>query len=133
MKPERILLPLDVRKCPLEIFSFVEGFSRRPEVTLILLHVVDLSSAASGNAMNEALAFDAHGYLQRLAQQFVHPITSTVVQVRFGKAGEQILEEATARNIELIVLPTYLPSLWNRLVSVWTHGACRTVSPLAEK
>jgi hypothetical protein len=32
MKPERILLPLDIRRCPLEIFSLVEGFSKRPEV-----------------------------------------------------------------------------------------------------
>jgi hypothetical protein len=36
MKPEKILLPLDIRECPLEIFALVEGFSKRPEVTLIL-------------------------------------------------------------------------------------------------
>jgi hypothetical protein len=28
MKPEKVLLPLDIRECPLEIFSLVEGLAR---------------------------------------------------------------------------------------------------------
>ena len=42
MKPERILLPVDVARCPLEVFDLVNGFAKRPEVTVLLLHVVDL-------------------------------------------------------------------------------------------
>jgi hypothetical protein len=38
MKPEKIPLPLDIRECPLEIFALVEGFSKRPEVTLRLFY-----------------------------------------------------------------------------------------------
>jgi len=133
MKPERILLPLDIRECPLEIFSLVEGFAKRPEVTLILLHVVHLNIVSPDNRVYEELALEARGYLERLAQQFVHPIASTVVRVRFGRAAEQILEEAKAENVELVLLPAYGPSFWSRLVSVWKPGACRMVSPLAEK
>jgi nucleotide-binding universal stress UspA family protein len=133
MKPERILLPLDIRRCPLEIFSLVEGFSKRPEVTLRLLHVVHLNIVAPDNRVYEELALEARGYLERLAQQFVHPITSTVVHVRFGRPAEQILEEAQAEKVELIILPAYGPSFWSRLVSVWNPGACTMVSPLAEK
>ncbi len=133
MKPDRILLPLDCRRCPLEIFSLVEGFSKRPEVTLTLLHVVHLNIVAGDNQGYEELALAAQGYLERLAQQFVHPITSTVVHVRFGRPAEQILEEAKAEKVELIILPTYGPSFWSRLVSIWKPGACRMVSALAEK
>jgi len=133
MKPERILLPLDFRRCPLEIFSLVEGFSKRPEVTLTLLHVVHSNILASDSRVHEELALEAQVYLERVAQQFVHPITSTVVHVRFGRPAEQILEEAKAEGAELIILPDYGPSFWSRLVSVWKPGACRMVSPLAEK
>ena len=119
MKPERILLPLDIRGCPLEIFSLLEGFSKRPEVTLTLLHVVHLDIVASDNRVCQELALAAQGYLERLAQQFVHPVTSTVVHVRFGKPAEQILKEAKAEKVELIILPTYGPSFWSQLVSIW--------------
>ena len=84
MKPGRILLPLDIRKCPLEVFTLVEGFSKRAEVTLILLHVVHLNIAALDNGVYEELALEARGYLERLARQFLHSITSAVVHVRFG-------------------------------------------------
>jgi nucleotide-binding universal stress UspA family protein len=133
MKPERILLPLDIRECPLDVFTLVEGFSKRAEVTLILLHVVHLNIAAPDNRLYEELTLEARGYLERLAQQFLHPITSTVVHVRFGRPAEEILEEAQAEKVELIILPTYGPSFWSRLVSVWKPGACGIVSALAEK
>lgn len=133
MKPERILLPLDFRRCPLEIFSLVEGFSKRPEVTLTLLHVVHLNIVASDNRVYEDLALEAQGYLKRLAEQFVHPITSTVVHVRFGRPAEQILDEAKTEKVELIILPTYGPSFWSRLVSIWKPDACGMVSALVEK
>ena len=133
MKPERILLPLDIKRCPLEIFSLVEGFSKRPEVTLTLLHVVDLNIAAPNNRGYEELALEARGYLERLGRRFVHPITSTVVHVRFGRPAEEILEEAEAQKAELIILPTYGPSFWSRLVSLWKPGACGIVSALAQR
>jgi nucleotide-binding universal stress UspA family protein len=130
MKPERILLPLDIRECPLEIFSLVERFARRPEVTLTLLHVVHLNILAPDSRVYEELVLEARGYLERLAQQFVHPITSTVVHVRLGETAAQILEEAKAENVELIILATYGPSFWSRLVSIWKPGVSRVVSPL---
>src|SRR5579872_3787266 len=131
MKPERILLPLDIKSCPLEIFSLVEGFSKRPEVTLTLLHVVHLNIAAPDNRVDEELAIEARGYLERLARRFVHPITSTVVHIRFGRPAEEILEEARADKAELIILPTYGPSFLSRLASLWKPGACGIVSALA--
>jgi len=133
MKPERILLPLDVRRCPLEIFSLVEGFVRRAEVTCTLLHVIDLNIAAPDNRVYHEVAREARGYLERLAHKYVPPIASALLRVRFGEPAEQILEEARTGEAELIILPTYAPSLWDRLVSVWRPDVCRTASPLAEK
>jgi nucleotide-binding universal stress UspA family protein len=132
MKLERILLPLDVRKCPLEIFATVEGFARRPKVTLILLHVIHLDTLAAETRSYREVSVDARGYLGRLAEQFVHPITSTLLHIRVGKPSEQILEEAKTEKAELIVLPTYGPSFRTRLVSIWRPGSCRMVSALAE-
>src|SRR6266853_6756797 len=107
MKPEKILLPLDIRECPLEVFSFVDGLARRPEVTLILLLVVHVNIVAPDNRLYRELALEARLYLERLAKQYVHPITSTILHVRAGRPSEQILEEAKAENVELIILPTY--------------------------
>src|ERR1700720_3768702 len=133
MKPERILLPLDIRSCPLEIFSLVEGFARRPEVTLLLLHVIHPRSVALDDRVYKDLAQEARLHLKRLARRYVHPMISTIFHVRLGQPAEQILEEAGAENVELIILPTHGPSFLSRLASIWKPGAFEVVSPLAEK
>lgn len=133
MKPERILLPVDIRRCPLEVFSLVDGFSRRPEATLILLHVVELNIVAPDNRVDQELASEARSYLERVAEQYIHPITSTLFHVRFGDPAEQILQEALAEKAELIILPTYVPSFRDRLLWFWKPAVSRTVSPLAQR
>jgi nucleotide-binding universal stress UspA family protein len=132
MKPERILLPLDVRECPLDVFPFVEGLARRPEVTLILLQVINTNIAVD-NRIHKDLALEACWYLERLAQQYVHPITATLLHARIGDPAEQILQEAEAEEVDLIILPVCEPSFWCRLVSVWKPGNCRLVPLLAER
>jgi nucleotide-binding universal stress UspA family protein len=133
MKPERILLPLDIRECPLEIFSLAEGVAGRREATLILLHVIHLNIVAPDNRLYEDLVLEARWYLERLAEQYVHRLTSTILHVRVGERAEQVLEEAKAEEVELIIVSNFGPSLWGRLVSVWKPGVCRMVSPLAER
>jgi nucleotide-binding universal stress UspA family protein len=133
MKPNRILLPLDIRKCPLEIFPLLERLAGRPEVTLVLLHVIQVDRAAGKKRAHDELSSAARSYLQQLASEFVHPIISVVARVRVGNPAEQILEEAKAQDIQLIILPTFGPSLWNRLLSAWNPSGYRIVSPLAEK
>ena len=96
MKPERILLPLDIRKCPLEVFSVANGFARHPGATVILLHVVTLNIAAPEKRVYEELGRDAHWYLERLARGCLHPGVATTIRVRVGKPAEEILAEAAA-------------------------------------
>jgi nucleotide-binding universal stress UspA family protein len=117
MKLERILLPLDIRRCPLEVFSVVNGLAKHSSATVILLHVVTLNIAAPENRVYEELGRDARWHLERLARGCLRPDLATIIRVRFGKPAEQILAEAAARNVDLIVLPSYVPALWDRLLA----------------
>jgi nucleotide-binding universal stress UspA family protein len=115
MNPERILLPLDIRKWPVEVFSVVNGLANHPGVTVILLHVVTLNITAPEKSVHEALGRDAHWYLKRMARGCLRPGVATTTRVRFGKPAEEILTEAAASSVDLIVLPSYPPSFWSRL------------------
>ena len=115
MKLERILLPLDIRKCPLEVFSVVNGFAKKQGITVTLLHVVTLNIAAPEKGVYEQLGREAHWHLERLARGCLRPGVTTLTRVRFGKPAEEILTEAAAGNIDLIVLPSYPPSFLRRL------------------
>src|ERR1035438_5194265 len=115
MNPERILIPVDIRKCPLEVFSAANGLANQPGANVTLLHVVTLNIGMPEKGVYEALARDAHAHLKRLARGCLRPGITTVTRVRFGKPAEEILTEAAAGNIDLIVLPSYPPSFLRRL------------------
>src|ERR1035438_4464356 len=115
MNPERILLPLDIRKWPVEVFSVVNGLANHPGVTVILLHVVTLNITAPEKSVHEALGRNAHWYLKRIARGCLRPGVATTTRVRFGKPAEEILTEAAASSVDLIVLPSYPPSFWSRV------------------
>ena len=126
MKPQRILVPIDIARCPLEVFDRVNAFAGRPGVTVILLHVVTLNIAAPDNRLFEGLGREVGWHLERLARKHVHPNASTLIHVRIGKPADEILAEAKAENVDLIVLPTFGGSLWKRGVSFWK----RLVAPI---
>jgi nucleotide-binding universal stress UspA family protein len=115
MKPERILLPLDIRKCPLEVFSVVNDLAKQSGVTVTLLHVVSLNIAAPEKGVYEQLGREAHWHLERLARGCLRPGVTTITRVRFGKPAEEILAEAADGKADLIVLASGLPSFWSRL------------------
>jgi nucleotide-binding universal stress UspA family protein len=121
MKPQRILLPIDTAQCPMEVFAAVNGFACRPEVTVILLHVVNLNIVAPENRVYEELGREVYSHLCRLADKYIHPFASTAVRVRAGHPEEEILAEAAEQKADLIILPNWGPSLWARLTSSWKH------------
>jgi nucleotide-binding universal stress UspA family protein len=133
MKPEKILLPVDVARCPLEVFELVNGFAKRPDVTVILLHVLNPNPPAPEHRPAEEPAPQARRQLRWLADKFLHRSASAAIHVRAGNPAEQILAEAKAERVDLIILPTYGPSFWSRLKSLWKPAAARMVSALAEK
>jgi nucleotide-binding universal stress UspA family protein len=128
MKPERILLPVDLAKCPLEAFELVNGFAKPPEVAVILLHVLNLNIMAPENRVYEELAREAYSHLDRLAQQYLHPFASTAIRVRAGQPDEEILAEAAEQKADLIILPSWGPSCWGQLVSFWKRQSAAPLS-----
>ena len=133
MKTEKILLPLDVGKCPLEIFELVDSFARRPEVTVILLHVVNLNIVSPLKRVFDELAAEAKSYLDRLADRQFSPSASITIHVRQGEPAAEILAEAANEKPDLIILPTYGASFWNRLKSLWKPACNPVISPMVER
>jgi len=117
MKPERILLPINVAQCPLKAFGLADYIARSSRVTVILLHVVELNLLASENRVYEELSGAAAGYLARLARAHLDPRISTVIHVRTGSTADQILAEARAAKVDLIILPATQPSFWRRVLA----------------
>jgi nucleotide-binding universal stress UspA family protein len=133
MKPERILLPVDTAKCPLEVFAAANGFACRPEVTVILLHVVNLNIVATENRVYEELDREVYSHLGRLAQEYIHPFASTTVRVRAGQPEEEVLSEAAEQKADLIILPNWGPSWWARVTASWRRQPDATLPRWAQK
>jgi len=131
MQPKRVLLPIDTAKCPLEAFAVANGFARRPEVTVILLHVLNLNIVAPENRVYEELGREVYSHLCRLAREYIHPLASTAVRVRAGRPEQEILAEAAGQKADLIILPSWGPSWWARLTASGTSQADVTLPRLA--
>lgn len=115
MKPDRILVPIDIAKCPLEVFKVVNGFAERPGVTVLVLHVVSLNIFAPEKRVYEELGREADWHLKRLAENCVNPRASTLTRVRFGNPAEEVVAAAKEENADLIILPMYRAPFWRRL------------------
>ena len=115
MIPARILLPLNITKCPLEVFSFVNRFAGDHPVTVVLLHVLNVRVLAPESRVFEDLSRMADQHLKRLAQKFLSPELSVRFRVRGGKPAQTILDEAKASNVDLLVLTSHgSRSFWSR-------------------
>jgi len=130
---ERILAPIDIRKCPLEVFPVLNSFAHRPKVTLILLHVVALNILLPESHIYDELIDEAGSYLERLSRENLDSNIPTLIHVRTGKPAEEIRAEAKANGVSLIIIPTYGPSFWRRLTFLWRGPSRPALSALAEK
>ena len=122
IKTKRILVPIDLQKCPFEVFPRVNAHAEGSEVTVILLHVVKLNIASPENRVFEELAQEAHRHLERLARENIHPAASVLIRIRFGNPAREIQAEAVLQKADLVILPVFEElardqrlSLWNRL------------------
>jgi len=117
MSLERILVPVDIAKWPVEVFSVANTIAKHPNAAVTLLHVVTLNIAAPEKGVYEQLGRDAQWHLERLARGCLRPGITTVSHVRFGKPAEEILAESADGNVDLIVLASKPPSFWSRFVA----------------
>lgn len=133
MKPERLLLPVDITRCPLDILELVNTFARRPEVSVILLYVMPPSNRrfwfiprAEPPTRDTALRL-----LRRLADEHLGPLPQVIPRVRSGNVADQILAEANAMAVNLIILPTHNQSVPQRVRSFFSDSGA-IMSALAE-
>jgi nucleotide-binding universal stress UspA family protein len=128
MKPEKILFPIDVRRCPLDVFPLVNGVASRPDVTVTLLHVVTLNILPLERRIYDELVAEAYWFLERLVTEYLPAATSAQTRVRVGNATEEVLAEAKEGSADLMILPSYGPSFWRRLTSLWKQPLRPAVS-----
>jgi nucleotide-binding universal stress UspA family protein len=119
IKTERVLLPIDVRNCALDVFPLVNAVGSRAGVRLTLLHVVTLSILPPESRIYDELRTEANLYLEHLAKEYLPSVPSPTTCVRAGSLVEEILAEAA--NADLIILPSGGPSFWQRLGFLWKH------------
>ena len=109
MGPQRILLPINVAKCPPGVFELVNQVAEKSHATVTLLRVITLNVTAVENRVYDELSREAQWYLQQLARQYLAPGITGLTRVRLGKVTEQIIAQARAEPSDLIILPVHRP------------------------
>jgi nucleotide-binding universal stress UspA family protein len=116
IKANRLLLPIDLTKCPLEIFQLANGLTKPFDGEIVLLYVLDQGKLAPQRELAEIEIRRAKRHLERLGHHYLSPKLQASFRVRTGVPHEEILAEATETNVELILFPTFRPSIWRQLV-----------------
>jgi nucleotide-binding universal stress UspA family protein len=114
----RVLLPLDLAKCPLEALALANGVTRRFGAEITLLYVLDPSSGGRDPALAaEVERVRAESCLGRLADEHLRATVTGIPRVRRGNPADEIIAEAEASGPDLLILPTYPPPLWRSLLA----------------
>jgi nucleotide-binding universal stress UspA family protein len=115
IKADRLLLPIDLAKCPLEIFPVANGFTKPFHGEVVLLHVLDRRKNGVPRDVGEIDLHRAVRHLERIGHDYLSPTVEASFRVRIGIPHEEIRAEAAATNTDLILLPTFVPPIWRRL------------------
>lgn len=118
--PAHVLVPLDVERCAIEPLAVVNRLAGRPNLTVTLLHVVNLSVVTAENRLYRELAGDALRVMEEVRREQLSPALRACVKVRLGNPLTEILAEAREANACLIVLPVFPAARWKRLVTAFT-------------
>ena len=122
MAAERLLLPIDLKRCPFEIFPLANGFAKPFGGEVVLLHVLDPGSPAGGPEADLA-----RRHLEHISRDFIRSSVEARPRVRAGIPHEEIFAEAAAARADLILLPVLAPSIWKRLVGSGCGSTARNV------
>jgi len=116
MEVNRLLLPIDLEKCPPEVFPLANGLARPFGGEIVLLYVLDRRSNAGAARVGGIDHDRAELHLGRIGRDYVRPTVGARTRVRIGIPHEEIFAEATATGADLILLPVHARSIWRRLV-----------------
>jgi nucleotide-binding universal stress UspA family protein len=111
----RLLLPIDLARCPLEVLPLANRFVKPYEGEIVLLHVLDLRPDSPFRSVSEVDRRLAERLLQRIARDNVVATVEARFRVRIGIPHEEIAAEAAAAKADLILLPVFAPSFWRRM------------------
>lgn len=125
---ERILFPVDIDRCPLDVFPLVNRLACRPGTKLYLLHIITLNILPPESRIYDELAADAKAHLERLCRDHLPSVPAPIIRVRFGKAVNEILAQIKQEQVDAVVLPTRGPSLAERFRHMWKEGPNPTMS-----
>jgi nucleotide-binding universal stress UspA family protein len=132
MKPQKILVPIDLRHFSPEIYEVINDLARNSSPKVVLLHVIHLNIQAPEARIYEELGREAYWHLNSLSS-FVAPNASIEIRVRFGRVTQEILAEARAEKTDLILLSPRQRPFWNwRLTLPWWSRGKPLFGSLAE-
>jgi hypothetical protein len=114
-KVNRLLLPIDLAKCPMDIFPLANGFTKPFEGKIILLYVLDPKLNRHRHLSREVDLRQAERHLVRIGQH-LNSTVEACFRTRIGIPHEEIFAEASAAQADLILLPLFTPSIWSRVV-----------------
>jgi len=109
---KRILFPVDFSKRCRGAASYVEALAGRFEAELILLHVIE--PAAYNRTLAEEPVIGPKQILEFFGADLNYIRTEALVD--HGEAAHKIVECATARHVDLIMMPTQGLGMYRRLI-----------------
>ena len=124
---ERLLLPIDLANCPLEVFPLAARFTRPVGGEIVLLHVLDRRPGRGQPLAGELEHRRAERHLRRLGRDHLRFPAQPCFRVRAGIPHEEIVAEASAQNADLILLPVFAPSIWRRMVGCGYGATARSL------
>jgi len=104
MNAKRILIPIDVAACPLEIFPCINKFANEPGTEITLLYVSKLNVICPENRLYVELEQEVQTMLEKLRSTFITPCLRTQISARIGKPASEIVALAKELQSDLIVL-----------------------------
>jgi nucleotide-binding universal stress UspA family protein len=104
MNAKRILIPIDVAACPLEIFPCINEFANEPGAEITLLHVSRLNVICPENRFYVELKQEVQTTLEKLRSTFITPCLRTQISSRIGNPASEIVALANELRTDLIVL-----------------------------
>jgi nucleotide-binding universal stress UspA family protein len=130
MKSEKVLLPLDIARCPLEAIAAVNELARSSATKVSLLHVVRLNIVSPVNSLYEEISQEVRWHLNRVAERYLDPALDVSICVRKGEPWQEIVAQAQRERVSLIVLPTFGASFRARLRALWSSELTPPLSAL---
>ena len=111
MRARRLLLPIDLERCPPEVFPLSRRLIDPSAGDIILLNVLDRRPGSIPPAASTALLL-----LAGLGRDHLDDGFAWRSSVREGVPHEEILAEAVVSEVDLILLPIPCQSLWRRML-----------------